>query len=305
MEHLETVVQNAEEWLSKGNVDIIIDDTVPVHVRTACITKEVVKAPGPSFYVGPHVILFIPSESTEPSHIFPIVAHKPLQQRLLTTCVDEYPTVMKKQSVARQEITGIVACKTADVTEVGLFFCATLKNSTFSSEPHCGARRMCRRAELLPGWTLLGEFHSHPVSTTYHNRKIMAPPSDADLFQSLVATMKGEHNRSYVFAPEGIYCFVISTQARTLFEHDLELFFDAVYPTGKNEYTAAVAECKQPIAKLVNPELKYLHCLLHKPKHWFRSICRAKMSVLEMANAYMALIDAHLHIDIHLHPRED
>ena len=199
MEYLEHVINHAHEWMSEEQ-DFMLYNRVYVHVRMACITKAVVTAEStPSYYVGFHTILFVPPNSTEPSHTFPMVTYMPLQQQIKQTCAKKYPEVMHKQDIAKQEITGIVACNTTNAMDVGLFFCITLKNDTHSSEPHCGARRMCKRNELPLGWTLLGEFHSHPKSEMHHYQKVMAPPSDADMFQALVATMKGDHNASYVF----------------------------------------------------------------------------------------------------------
>jgi hypothetical protein len=122
MEHLDYVIEQASLWLGKGNADIILNGTLHVHVRTACITKAVVNAPGPSYYVGFNTIFFVPSRSTEPSYVHPIVAHWSLQQLLLQACVEKYRLIMQKQTVTKQEITGIVACNTADADDVGLFF---------------------------------------------------------------------------------------------------------------------------------------------------------------------------------------
>ena len=228
-------------------------------------------------------------------HVFPMIVHERLKQDILDTCHRKYESIMETQNNYKQEITGIIACQSSQYGTVDTFNCNTVQFSTFSSAPYCGAKRTCQKNELPVDWTMVGEFHSHPLAHGERGQMLIAPPSDADLYQLLVACTKGDHNLSCVCAPEGIYMASCTVRATRLFRHDMDRFFNSVeYP---------MMDCKQPIDTAVSKDLKYLHLLLHQPKSWFNAICFAsKSNVVDMANEYIHLIQEALYITIEFYP---
>jgi hypothetical protein len=301
MKYLDFVVEQATNWMRSTGPQgrkIVIDNTVDVYIFEKCITPKTIEVKGPGYYIGVDKIIVVSAENNKwRMHVFPIIVHERLKQDLIRILHKKYKMIMENQEQLNQEVTGIVACVSPDPNAIDTFSCQTSKFDRFSSAPYCGAKRICQTTEIPTGWTLIGEFHSHPLEFGERSKMLMAPPSDADLYQLLVASTKGEHNMSCVCAPEGIYFVSCTTRATRMFRHDMDVFF--------NSKEHAMMDCKQPIPSAVDKRLKYLHLLLHQPKVWFSKICfKVETGVFDMVEKYIELVRKSLYITIEFYPHK-
>lgn len=144
-----------------------------------------------------------------------------------------------------------------------------------SVAPHCNGRRGVR-GELDPQLEeLLAEYHVHPNVPGTH----FAPPSYADLYQLMLAAAKGEHNCSFVVAPEGVYACSMAVDDSQRVLEEVRVFLRVNrYDEGASE--GAIQLCEQPrldLAARLRDQIPHLWALLHEPAQEYKALERAAL----------------------------
>ena len=94
--------------------------------------------------------------------------------------------------------------------------------------------------------TVVAEVHTHPPMDAP-----FVPPSAHDLYQLALAAAKGQHNRSYVVAPEGVYwCEMMPGYAQRLLQDVRGVLRQA--RMSDRALTAALAVCDEPVPRVVD-----------------------------------------------------
>jgi proteasome lid subunit RPN8/RPN11 len=242
----------------------------------------------PTIVVGMHSVTYWSSATVK--WTFPMLVDCELRNTIVLAGIHSYREIMQTQDTQGKEITGVVVRDTI-TGKVNLVICETNNNTEFSSQPFCNAHRTCKVKENQEGQIILGEFHTHPKSPTMN----MTPPSDADLYQLLLAAHKGQHNMSCVFTPEGLYICVCSLQSTQIFGNEIEKYFNLTVP--KNIKASAWDTCKQPVQEYIDVEqYPYLHCLFNEPQKWYLQMGKLPLSI--GMEQYIRNVFVTLHITI-------
>lgn len=163
---------------------------------------------------------------------------------------------VRTQTIQLREYTG----NTADLTSV---------------EPFCGGRRAGSSKEVNgQEEEVLAEFHTHPMLAA--QGLDIAPPSAQDLYQLALACAKGEHNCSYVVAPEGLYaCRILPGMSDAIVENLRSYLRLNKYSDRRIQ--GVISGCEQPrlsIAKSYKAKIPHLWKILNEPAESFHRLTR-------------------------------
>ena len=279
------------------NVRLLITakDGVAIHLYDKWITNHDIEAihphSDPMVVVGIHSVTLLSSKTI---YTFPMIVDYEVRRGIVSAGVAFYEGIMQTQMEQKKEITGLVIQDTKTST-VKLVTCVTSQNWEYASKPYCGAHRHCASKENPAEHVVLGEFHTHPASTG----STITPPSDADMYQLLLAACQGQHNLACVFAPEGLYICLCTLKSIELFNDEIYRYFKLQVPP--NIQMSAWNECKQPTKENIDCETyPYLHCLFNEPQLWFRQL--GTEPPLSAIKQYINRVQQGLHITIFLIP---
>lgn len=123
-------------------------------------------------------------------------------------------------------------------------------------DPHCGGRRAGDRRRPDDNDPVVAEFHTHPTPTTalrglpperrpHGPVPRESPPSYQDVYQLLLSAAKGEHNRCYVLACEGVWVCTVPPDVYRRTQDNLMRYL-AASGYDDREAREVVDRCDQP-----------------------------------------------------------
>ena len=85
---------------------------------------------------------------------------------------------------------------------------------------------------------MLAEYHTHPPVTEF------SPPSAQDLYQLVLAVVRGDHNCSYVVAREGVYVCRVRPELGDTVLNNMKTFL--ALHDGPEAIRHVMNDCEQP-----------------------------------------------------------